>query len=205
MQQKIKNLLKKIKLNENTISTILGGIVVVVIGLLVFNYFQSIDKGKITDQAAQEQTTPIPGQPKIVEEEGKKVPQGLPTTYEVKEGDHLWKIAEDYYNSGYNWVDIAKVNDLNNPSQLAVGQELIIPKTEVKEPTVAMDKVNQEIDGPSIEGETYTVKEGDNLWEISVRAYGDGYQWTQIYQANKEIIGPNPGIIEPGWILSIPR
>lgn len=205
MQQKIKNLLKKIKLNENTISTILGGIVVVVIGLLVFNYFKTIDRGQITDQAAQEQTTPIPGQPKIVEEEGKKVPQGLPTTYTVSEGDHLWKIAEDYYNSGYNWVDIARVNDLNNPSQLAVGQELIIPKTEVMQPTVAMDKADQKMEAPSIEGDTYTVQEGDNLWEIAVRAYADGYQWTKIYQANKELIGQTPGIIEPGWTLSIPR
>lgn len=202
MQQQIKNFLKKLKLNENTISTILGGIVVTVIGLLVFNYFKSINKGQITDQAAQEQTAPVPGQPKIVEEEGKKIPQGLPTTYTVKKGDHLWQIAENYYNSGYNWVDIANQNNLDNPGLLAVGQELTLPKVEVKQATVqatAPDQVN------TIEGSTYTVSKGDHLWSIAVRAYGDGYQWTKIYQANQDLIGPNPGLIEIDQVLDIPR
>lgn len=201
MQQQIKNLLKRIKLNENTISTILGGIVVVVIGLLVFNYFKSINQGQISKEGAQEQVTPVPGEPKIVEEEGKKVPQGLPVTYTVQEGDHLWKIAEDYYSSGYNWVDIARENNLERPNQLAVGQKLTLPKAEVKQPTITADGKA----APTIEGDTYTVQKGDHLWEIAIRAYGDGYRWTSIYQANKDLIGPNPGLIKPEQTLSIPR
>jgi len=204
MDSRLKNTLKTLKLNEDTISTLLGAIVVVVIGLLVFNYFRSLNpQGQITNQAALEdngQTTP--GQVKLVEEEGgQMVPEGLPTTYTVKQGDHLWSIAESFYNSGYNWTDIASVNHLDNPSQIEVGQELTIPKVAVKVATVSQ----QQTTDTTIEGDTYTVIKGDHLWDIALRAYGDGFRWTDIYQANQDLIGPNPGLIEVDMNLVIPR
>ena len=205
MDSRLKNTLKTLKLNEDTISTLLGAIVVVVIGLLVFNYFRSLNpQGQITDQAALEDDgqTATPGQVKLVEEEdGQMVPEGLPTTYTVKQGDHLWSIAESFYNSGYNWTDIASVNHLDNPSQIEVGQELTIPKVAVKVATVSQ-KQTTEI---TIDGNTYTVVKGDHLWDIALRAYGDGFRWTDIYQANQDLIGPNPGLIEVDMNLTIPR
>lgn len=205
MDSRLKNTLKTLKLNEDTISTLLGAIVVVVIGLLVFNYFRSLNpQGQITDQAALEDDgqTATPGQVKLVEEEdGQMVPEGLPTTYTVKQGDHLWGIAESFYNSGYNWTDIASVNHLDNPSQIEVGQELTIPKVAVKVATVSQ-KQTTEI---TIDGNTYTVVKGDHLWDIALRAYGDGFRWTDIYQANQDLIGPNPGLIEVDMNLTIPR
>jgi len=36
------------------------------------------------------------------------------------------------YGSGFNWVDISKANNLNNPGVLLAGQRLVIPKAEVK-------------------------------------------------------------------------
>ena len=55
-----------------------------------------------------------------------------------------------------------------------------------------------------VEGEKYTVVKGDSLWSIAVRAYGDGYKWTDVYAANKTIIGTNPGLIYSGTELIIP-
>ncbi len=49
---------------------------------------------------------------------------------------------------------------------------------------------------------TYVVLKGDNLWTISVRAYGDGYQWTKIAQANNLT---DPSLIHSGNVLKIPR
>jgi nucleoid-associated protein YgaU len=185
---KLKNFLKKIKLNESLISIILGTVVVIVVGVLIFNYFKGVGKeeGVITLP---------PEEVQLVEEEGKIVPLGLPTTYTVQEDDNLWKIAEKFYSSGYNWVDIANENNLANANILLVGQELNIPKAEVIMPTV-------EVSQPTINGDSYTVEKGDNLWEIAVRAYGDGYQWVEI--ASENGLG-NPDLIHPGNILTIPR
>ncbi|MBD3348682.1 MAG: LysM peptidoglycan-binding domain-containing protein [Candidatus Eisenbacteria bacterium] len=53
---------------------------------------------------------------------------------------------------------------------------------------------------------TYTVKEGENLWRIAGywEIYGDGRMWTRILEANQDKIS-DPNIIQPGWVLTIPR
>lgn len=51
---------------------------------------------------------------------------------------------------------------------------------------------------------TYAVKSGDFLSGIAQRAYGNLSNFTAIYEANSEIIGPNPGIIRIGQQLFIP-
>jgi len=50
---------------------------------------------------------------------------------------------------------------------------------------------------------TYTVKKGDNLWNISKKYYGTGTKWPTIANANKKII-KNPNLIYPGQVLVIP-
>ena len=51
---------------------------------------------------------------------------------------------------------------------------------------------------------TYTVKAGDNLWKIAQRFYSQGTRWSEIYDANKGVIGPDPDLIQPGQVLTIP-
>lgn len=36
--------------------------------------------------------------------------------------------------------------------------------------------------------ESYTIKSGDTLWAIAKKAYGNGAEWTKIYNANKSVI-----------------
>lgn len=50
---------------------------------------------------------------------------------------------------------------------------------------------------------TYTVKSGDCLWNIAKKYYGNGAQYTKIYNANKRKI-KNPNLIYPGQVLTIP-
>lgn len=52
--------------------------------------------------------------------------------------------------------------------------------------------------------ETYEVRSGDSLWLIAQRTLGDGDQWRKIYNANVDLIGPNPNLIYPGQKLVIP-
>jgi len=119
-------------------------------------------------------------------------------TYVVQEGDNLWKIADAYYSSGYNWVDIAAENNIESPYVIVSGQELNIPESEAK---VAAAETNSDQVG-TISGDNYTVEKGDNLWDIAVRAYGDGYKWTDIAKENDLL---HPSIIHPGNELTLPR
>lgn len=50
---------------------------------------------------------------------------------------------------------------------------------------------------------TYTVKKGDCLWNIAKKFYGNGAQYTKIYNANKGKI-KNPNLIYVGQVLVIP-
>ena len=192
-QLNLKNILKNLKIHESTISMILGAIVIVVLGVIVVNYFRNIDRGQLPEGSPT--ATTQSGQPKITPGEG-------PVTYTVQEGDNLWQIAEDQYGSGYNWVDIAEASGLANPGELAVGQELTIPDVEAKQLTAEEEVVEDEQVEEAISGGTYTVIKGDTLWNIAVRAYGDGYQWVRIAEENNL---ENPNIIHAGNTLSIPR
>ena len=158
--------------------------------------------------------------------------------YTVQEGDSLWSIAQEKYNDGYKWVDIASANNLQEPYDVEKGQRLVLPVlvTPIPEPIVVLedspspnpDSLNvqtpeeESAQGPQISenqpdqtmnneqafpqekitGNTYKIVPGDDLWQIAVRAYGDGYKWVDIAKANNL---DNPDLIHSDNILTIPR
>lgn len=189
---------KKIKFDESTVSMVLGALVVIVVGLLVYNYFVA---NKKAEQGSSPQKVETTGPTSTVGAESGGSVAGfsgsLPTTHVVAQGEDLWKISLTYYGSGYNWVDIAKENKIGNPNLIAAGVKLSIPKVEPKAVAVVTPPGSITITGSS-----YTVAKGDTLWEVAVRAYGDGFRWVDIAKANKLA---NPGLIHPGNVLSIPR
>jgi nucleoid-associated protein YgaU len=211
----LKDLLKAIKLNESTISTVLGILVVVVVGIFVVNYFRSIGPGDTLPTGVNTED----------------LDSNIKSTYTVKEGDSLWTIAEQVYGDGYKWVEIQKVNSLTDANSIETGQVLKIPSVETEAtglaeateaPTATLaptpsqvatampeaTEVPTEDDDATastaveITGERYTVVRGDNLWDIAERAYGDGFQWVKIAEANELV---NPDIIHAGNVFSIPR
>jgi nucleoid-associated protein YgaU len=52
--------------------------------------------------------------------------------------------------------------------------------------------------------QAYEVQPGDTLLSISEQFYGDATQWQTIYNANKDVIGPNPDQLKVGEKLRIP-
>lgn len=198
----LKSLLKNIKYYESSISMILGVIIIVIVGILIVNYF-SENKGET-----------IPSM--------QITNQSLPATYVVLKGDDLWKISEKFYGTGYNWIKIAKANNLSNANQIEAGQILNIPvigdnidqkptSYQTINPTVKLspttieiptNKIYPENINNTIKGNSYTVEKGDTLWNIAIRSYGDGYKWVDIARVNKL---KNPNLIHRGNILIIPR
>lgn len=67
--------------------------------------------------------------------------------------------------------------------------------------TVAVEEARDESTAPSTG--SYTVQNGDTLWAIAARYYGDGAQYTKIYEANKDQIS-NPNLIYTGQVFVIP-
>ena len=195
--KRIKNILKFFKLNENTISTVMGGIVVVVIAGLIFNYFRTtnLKSWRGTLLSEQEAATTLKNDDKLI------------ATYKVVKGDDLWHIAEKFYRSGYNYVDIMNENKITGKGVIVAGQELRIPKVEAKKITVVEEKeLVVKVEDKSVTSIAigdYTIQKGDSYWDIAVRAYGDGFQWTKIYWANKAIFG-NPDLIFTGTKIIIP-
>ena len=180
----------EIQSNQSKVSMVLGGLIILLVGILVFNYF---NKQKATLGPAQQTES----------QQDVSVDQ-LPGKYTVKEGDTLFTIAEKYFADGYQYPEIAKANNLTNADLVETGQILQIPKLEIQpagEP-LGTGGGNTTIWGPRIEGNTYTVVEGDWLSKIAGRAYGDIMAYDKIAKANNI---QNPDLIEPGMVLTIPR
>lgn len=180
MEFDLKNFLKNLKLNENNISMLLGALVIIVVGVLVVNYFK--DKGGQTLNGVNTQQ------------------EQLASEHVVVKGETLWSIAEDSFGSGYNWVDIKSVNNLASET-IEIGQKLTIPDVPAKKPT-ATTKTVSVTQTSTIGTNSYTVVHGDTLWNIAIRAYGDGYKWVNIASENNLT---NPDLIHPGNVLTIPR
>jgi hypothetical protein len=118
--------------------------------------------------------------------------EGLPRVYTVMKGDFLYKISgmEEIYADPLKWKRIWRANKeaiegFSDPNLIYPDWELTIPR-----------------EWPH----TYTVKQGENLWQIARywEIYGDGRMWSRILEANQDKI-TDPNIIQPGWVLTIPR
>jgi nucleoid-associated protein YgaU len=59
--------------------------------------------------------------------------------------------------------------------------------------------------GLSSDGTTYTVQSGDSLYKIAKRLYGTGNGVVKLYNANKDVIGPNMAKLSVGMVLKLPE
>ena len=119
-----------------------------------------------------------------------KMPKGMYDEYTVNRGDYLWRIAgkSDIYGDPFQWVRIYSFNtdQIKDP-------DLIYPDQ--------IFKVQRE-GGPN----EYLVGKGDNLSKIagSMDVLGDPTKWREVYEANKDVIGDEPGLIYPYQVLKLP-
>ena len=101
-------------------------------------------------------------------------------TYVVKSGDTLWDIAR---NQGISVAALMAANPMQDPSSLAVGQELRLPVGNETAVDISL---------------RYEVQAGDTLWDI---ARGFGVSPTNVIAANRLT---DPGKLTVGQKLVIP-
>lgn len=73
-------------------------------------------------------------------------------------------------------------------------------RNEVKEQRVLNSVITP---SPEPERDAYTMQEGETLWDVAVRFYGDGFAYTKIVEANKDII-KDPNYVPPGTVIILP-
>ncbi|MEK7605500.1 MAG: LysM peptidoglycan-binding domain-containing protein [Patescibacteria group bacterium] len=217
------------KLGESYTSLVLGIVVVIIASILLVSLFKTRPTPKKDAQQGTSSISTVANAPVtlnptvlVTATPTPTVAQTKPTltpkvtsvpekpragseTYTIKPGDDLWHIAESKYHDGYKWTLIAQANKLDNPGLINAGNKLVLPvvsQTEKPSTQLGGPTATAPPGGSSITAKTYTVVHGDTLWDIAVRAYGNGYRWVEIAKANKL---SNPELIHSGNILSIPR
>lgn len=217
--------------NKSFMNLALGAVILLITGLLLFNYFSKNNQGQ-KDLGPSQQTDTQQSQ-----QSGDVAKDNLPGKYTIKQGDTLFTIAQNYYGDGYKYPEIVKANKMADENNIEVGQVIEIPKIEGAQPSSSPSEspsmspsasvsanpsqtpepqtmnqsnpdngqggaTNQTMWGEKITGNTYTVQAGDWLSKIAGRTYGDVMAYEKIAQANN-ITDPNN--IEVGTVLKIPR
>lgn len=58
--------------------------------------------------------------------------------------------------------------------------------------------------GSAAKKRTYTVRAGDSLPAIARKELGNEARWREVYAMNRGAVGPNPDLIRPGTVLTLP-
>jgi len=224
-----KKLIKNYKTNESTISMVLGVIVILIVGFFIVKNFKNENEGETIPSIGTEELTP--GTQMYTVQKGDdlwKISENfLGTGYEWKRIADANNIASPYGievgqeltippvitetilpevtpEEGAVKEVVSPTETVASPTETPVPTETLLPTITPSE-EVALSPTPTEAISPTvqaIEGDSYTVVKGDNLWNISVRAYGDGFKWTEIAKANNLT---NPGLIHSGNTFVIPR
>ena len=180
-------LAEEVNLPQSYKSLLLGIAVVFLVGVFVIGFISV--KGQYTKgQPPQKVAVKLEKEQKVL------------GVYAVQAGDDLKTIAVKYYESPDLFLAIAKANNISNPDSIDEGKTLSIPKVDKKQLLGLLS--GKPINTDPISAASYTVKDGDMLWDIAVRAYGNGYKWKDIMKENNL---PSADAIFPGMILQLSR
>ena len=110
--------------------------------------------------------------------------------YEVKQGDTLWKIAQEQLGDGNRYREIMELNGMTG-TVIFPGDLLRLPGPSGETPSVPETS-------PSYT--EYTVQRGDTLWKIAQAQLGSGSRYREIMELN----GLTSEALTPGQVLRIP-
>lgn len=141
-------------------------------------------------------------------------------TYVVQPTETYWSISERLYGTGAYFKALAEHNrdKVPHPDRLKVGDVIRAPTREQLEQTYAdlcpkpshVDAARRQAmslaSGPAQHGtgKTYTVQQGDTLWDIAKYELGKPARWVEIYELNKEVLGEDLDHLRPGTRLALP-
>lgn len=143
------------------------------------------DSSSLPTQIAAEGTTPPAETPAPQSVAG----TGEITSYTVRRGDTLMKIAFNIYGDIMKWRDLHNLNKeaLADANKLEPGMKLNYDKP-ASEPAIERN------------GDPYKIKPGDTLGTISSDVYGTPKKWKRLWENNRTLIR-DPNRIYAGFYL----
>jgi nucleoid-associated protein YgaU len=141
-------------------------------------------------------------------------------TYDVQPNDNLWTVSEKMYGTGAYFEALEELNRAKLvDGQLKVGQNILTPDVAELEkrfpkkcPKENHREVLQNHDAIQVStqnlrnfgGRTYTVVEGDTLFDIARYELGKASRWAEIYELNRTALGRDFDYLVPGTELRLP-
>jgi nucleoid-associated protein YgaU len=106
--------------------------------------------------------------------------------------------------AGLNVVfDDGKVTLGGQADSYATKQKAVLMAGNVKNVEAVEDLLTVKVKEPEPELKYYTIVKGDSLSKIAKEVYGDYKKWTELFEANREVI-KDPDLIYPGQTIRIP-
>jgi nucleoid-associated protein YgaU len=133
-----------------------------------------------------------------------------PRTHRIESGENFSTIAATVYGNSKYYLKIEAANPGVNPNRLKVGTVINLPAIDVTTDanstasTTANTPAAVAVDSPGSSAGVYTVQSNDSLWKIAQKTLGDGRLGSQIYELNRQIIGPDPDRLKTGMVLKLP-
>ncbi|MCE9606512.1 MAG: LysM peptidoglycan-binding domain-containing protein [Planctomycetia bacterium] len=142
------------------------------------------------------------------------------TPYVVTPDDNFWNISRKVYGDGSYYRALFAYNSDRYPhaEDVRAGSVLDVPPAEVlkqRYPELVSGAVaadGRPTDNALAGGRaaaapaaTYTVREGDTLFDIARRQLGKAGRWTELYELNRQTLGDNLENLRPGTQLVLPQ
>ncbi len=140
--------------------------------------------------------------------------------YEVQPNDSYWTISEKLYGMGAYFKALAQHNSEKGvseerlrPGALIFAPELadleksypdLCPKSSRREAIQSQSRASTVSTRGSFGGRTYTVAEGDTLFNIARYELGKASRWAEIYELNRDVLGKDFNYLTPGTQLTLP-
>jgi nucleoid-associated protein YgaU len=140
--------------------------------------------------------------------------------YEVQPNDSYWTISERLYGTGAYFKALAEHNrgKASSENQLQPGELILAPPVTQLEQTYpdlcpkASRRETLQNRASTVStrnqyrtGRTYTVAEGDTLFNIARYELGKASRWVEIYELNRDVLGKDFNYLTPGTQLSLPQ
>ena len=143
---------------------------------------------------------------------GTDAPAPVGQDYVVKSGDTPATIAREYLGDASRWTEIARVNPGLEAKSLKIGQTLRLPEgataqaagvqvvTTAKKPNAAPGVTA----APGEPLAVHRVGQGDTLYKLARKYYGDSSHWKLIQDANPTVVGNGVSSMRLDSELTIP-
>jgi|GEM_PF-987358 len=130
--------------------------------------------------------------------------KGYPKKHTIADGDSLWMLADEHYGRGTLYTYILEKNPqlLGDGSSLRVGDVITLPPpppTAARSTAASRSGSGAPAAAPGFR--SYTIVDGDTLYDIAEALLDNGLRWAEIEKANP---GLDPGRLKVGRQILVP-